>query len=83
MISRCVYLPESRTRAHFGWPGGAVAQFHASAQLFQRFVRQQRGALQQIGLGDFVFGIREPLGELRVVGHEEQAAGVEIETSDG
>ena len=82
-ISRCEYLPESRTRFTCGGTRRPVAQFHAAAQTFERFVGNQIGALDQIGLRDFVIRIGQPLGELRVVGQDQQPAGIEIEPANG
>jgi hypothetical protein len=60
-----------------------IAEFHAAAQLIERGVGNQIGALHQICFRDFVIGVGEALGELGVVRENQEAAGVEVEAADG
>ena len=67
---------------YFGGTRRAVAQRDAAAELIESFVGQQRGALGEVSLRDFLIGVGEPLGELRVVGQDEESAGIEIEAAN-
>jgi len=61
----------------------AVTQFHAAPKLVEGIVGNRIGALDQISFRDFVIGIRQALGKLRIVSQDQQAAGVKVEASDG
>jgi len=75
----------SRRSAHpfdDGGTCGPIAQFHAAPKSFEGIVGNKIGALDQIRLRDFVIGVRQPLSELRIVGEDQQAAGIQIEPAD-
>jgi hypothetical protein len=46
-------------------------------------VGQDPGRFHEIGLGDLALRIHDALGELCVVGEDQQSAGFEIETAHG
>jgi hypothetical protein len=62
--------------------GRTIAQFHPIAQESELLVRQEIAGLELVGLGDLVLGIGESLGEIVVVGHDEQAAGIQVQPPD-
>lgn len=68
---------------HLRGPRWAVAEFDAFAKLVELFVGQQRAGLDLVGLGDVEFRVHDALGELCIVGEDEEARGVEIEPADG
>jgi hypothetical protein len=69
--------------ADLGGTRGAIAQFNSMTQPIKfGFVDQVR-ALHQISLRDLVIRIRQPFGELRIVGQDQQPAGIEIEPAHG
>jgi len=43
------------------------------------FVAKERGSLDLVGLGNLVMRIGHGFGECRVVGHQQKAAGIQIE----
>jgi len=57
--------------AHFGRPGRAVAELHATPQIFDLLAGQKRGGLHLVGLGHLVIGVGDALGEVRVVGEQQ------------
>jgi len=68
---------------HNGRARGTVIQHGATAQAVELFLAEQRGRFHQIRLGQLVVGVGDALGEIGVVGEDEQAAGVEVQTADG
>jgi hypothetical protein len=66
---------------HFGGTRGTIAEFDPAAQSIERFIGDRTSTLHQVGFGDFVIGVREPLRELSIVGEDQKAAGIEIQTT--
>jgi len=53
------------------------------AQLFNLVVAQKRGCLHMVGLGHLVFRVGDALGKTRIVGQQEEPAGVQVEAAHG
>jgi hypothetical protein len=66
---------------YFGGACRAIAEFNPFSELFECVICEGACAFHQVGLGDFVIGIGEPLGELRVVGKDQKSTGIEIQTA--
>jgi hypothetical protein len=66
-----------------GGARGSVAEFDALAELVELLAGEDGGGFDEVGFGDVEFGIGEAFGELGVVGHQEEAGGVEVEPADG
>ena len=62
---------------------GPVGEFDAFAQGFELLFGYKGAAFDLIGFGDLVIGVRQTLGELRVVGEDDEAGGFEVEAADG
>src|SRR5690242_12220765 len=70
--------------AHAGRRGHAVVELYAFAQLLQRALRDGAALdVGDVGLGDLVARVREAVGEVAVVGEQDQAGGVGVQAPDG
>src|SRR5713101_3564550 len=61
----------------------SIFELDSAAELVELRISQVFGCLHEVRLRHFVIGIRQPLGERRVVRENQQPAGVEIEPADG
>ena len=62
---------------------GAVGERDALAELLQLFVAEDGGRFHQVGLRHVERGVGEAFGQLRVVGHQQQAGGIQVQPADG
>ena len=74
--------PGTRLR-HLGRRRDAVVELHAIAQAAQRAPAHVALHLGQVLLLDAVAGVRQPVGEVAVVGQQQQALGGHVEAADG
>ena len=71
--------------AHLGRRGHAVVELDALAQRAQRLLGHRDAAAADVGdvdLRDLVARVREAVGEVAVVGQQDQAGGVGVEAAD-
>lgn len=69
-------LDDSRT-------GGAVTEGHTAPEEIQLVIVQESGRFHLIRLGDFMYRVCKPFGELRVVGKNQQPARVQVQPAHG
>ena len=69
--------------SHHGGTSHSVFQFHALSQPLHLFAAQSCGRFDLISLRHLMIRIGQSLCKISVVGHDQQAAGVQIQASDG
>jgi hypothetical protein len=67
---------------HHRRPGHSIAQLDPIPQEFELFVRQQVAGFELVGLGDLVIRVGQALGEIVIIGHDQQAAGIQVQAPD-
>ncbi len=76
--SLVLILPE---QMHLGRTRGTFIQLHPRAQLLQLLLAQLARRFHQVSLRHLVVRIHNALGKLRIVGQDQQTAGVQIQPS--
>ena len=88
------FLPECSTTSIRTWPGvestrrkesteaNAVLEFDAVLELRADALRERPADLDQVGLGDLVGRVGQPVGQLAVVGQQQQALGGDVKAPD-
>jgi len=67
----------------FRGPRRPVVQLNAAPQLVHPLLAHRRGSLHPVRLRHLVLGVHHALGKPGVVGHDQQAAGIEIQAAHG
>ena len=65
------------------WTGRAIIELHALTETTERFTTNGTGHERQVGPLDSERWVQQPMGQVTIVGEQEQSFGVLIESSDG